>query len=363
MQRIRSPPKEIHKDSPESHMSTPRRCLAYGFPLPIGSKDTQMWFHNATKDTYYVTTFTNSDWALTDAAVTLVKSVPSVLNTGITNIPKLADAVKSIKTWRDVVPVLWTVGKLGWAGYKTGSKYYEVHSNNSGKAAQAVEEATKALRKVLSDSSYEISPGATVRVLKVNVPYLSPSNWGSLLNASDRTVLIANASLNRIGVFNANGDSAWVIEENQVSRAREGDSRAPEPSRGFWRLSASDELYEGMSLAPGESLKSPNGEYDMVYQYDGNLEVRRRDGTTTDELKWETRSRGTSPGRLRLQDDGNLVLYAADGKPYRAVNDYGRTPEHRNRVLRMQDDGNLVLYTHSGKPVWDTRHNGERMQK
>lgn len=112
----------------------------------------------------------------------------------------------------------------------------------------------------------------------------------------------------------------------------------------------------------------------LVMQTDGNL-VLYTDGRAT----WNTRTGGNPGAYAVLQDDRNLVVYSAAGRPLFAthtvahdafsVSALGRTWESRlaanwylqspdrSSQLLMQSDGNLVLYNR-GRALWSTRTNG-----
>src|SRR5215813_7959180 len=66
----------------------------------------------------------------------------------------------------------------------------------------------------------------------------------------------------------------------------------------------------------------------------------------------------TSPNgqfKLRMQKDGNLVLYDSKNTPLWASKTDGKDVE----FCIMQDDGNLVLsLEESGKPAWDSKTDG-----
>ncbi|MGW1195500.1 hypothetical protein ACWD4B_06510 [Streptomyces sp. NPDC002536] len=96
-----------------------------------------------------------------------------------------------------------------------------------------------------------------------------------------------------------------------------------------------------------------------------------------------TNGRGDSS--LRLQEDGNFVLYQEDKPTWQAENVYpnGRealfaydgnlivfdedqnvvwesgtgSEDNRGSVLALQDDHNLVIYNRDGRPVWATGTN------
>jgi L,D-peptidoglycan transpeptidase YkuD (ErfK/YbiS/YcfS/YnhG family) len=77
----------------------------------------------------------------------------------------------------------------------------------------------------------------------------------------------------------------------------------------------SDRLHAGQGLRAGQQLVSPDRRY-----------------------------------RAEMQTDGNVVVYAADGRALAATGTWGAG----NR-LDMQPDGNLVVHSASGRALWDTR--------
>lgn len=71
---------------------------------------------------------------------------------------------------------------------------------------------------------------------------------------------------------------------------------------------------------------------------------------------------GGEPERVIMQNDGNLVVYAAGGRPLWAT---GTEPSPGARLL-LQDDGNLVVYAADGRPLWasgtaELRLRGDRL--
>jgi hypothetical protein len=113
-------------------------------------------------------------------------------------------------------------------------------------------------------------------------------------------------------------------------------------------------LAPGRSLFRGSALRSGNGRYWLWMQGDGNLVLY--DG---DRVLWARG--GLKAYRLTSQDDGNLVLYdhtrdhtvqAGDAYANPAIWASG-TAGKGPATLRLQNDGNLVLYRDS-TPLWDT---------
>lgn len=106
-------------------------------------------------------------------------------------------------------------------------------------------------------------------------------------------------------------------------------------------------------LAPGGSLRSPNGRYVFRFQEDGNLVLYRQDNSVV----WASNTNGRPPGHLRMQDDGNLVAYGPGGEVVWAANNYGGKwgQQYRDSQFIVQDDGSLVVYASNGEVVWAAR--------
>ncbi|WP_320778370.1 hypothetical protein [Streptomyces sp. CRN 30] len=62
---------------------------------------------------------------------------------------------------------------------------------------------------------------------------------------------------------------------------------------------------------------------------------------------------GNGRAVLRLQEDGNFVLYKDNKAAWQGAGSY---PSGQYAV--MQDDGNLVVYAEGDKPVWASNTNG-----
>jgi hypothetical protein len=103
-------------------------------------------------------------------------------------------------------------------------------------------------------------------------------------------------------------------------------------------LSAGDELH------PEQELRSPNFQYSLKMQGDGNLVLYRvRDAHPL----WATGTASSGASVAKLQGDGNLVLSTAAGDPIWASG----TGAHVGVTLKLQDDGNVVLYR-GAAPIW-----------
>ena len=107
----------------------------------------------------------------------------------------------------------------------------------------------------------------------------------------------------------------------------------------------SPELGPDQTLTAGQSLVSPLRGYRAVAQADGNLVVYAPDG----RVLWAS-GRHATGARLVLQRDGNLVSLAPDGRRLWE----SRTAGRGGVRLVMQDNGDLVLWRADGVAVWST---------
>ncbi|TYP89839.1 reprolysin-like metallopeptidase [Blastococcus xanthinilyticus] len=151
-------------------------------------------------------------------------------------------------------------------------------------------------------------------------------------------------------------------------------------------------LDAGQSLPAGQALRSPNGRYRAVFQSDGNFVVYAPDGralwasgvyapgtqtvlgadgnlvtVSGSRILWQSGTAGNAGARVVMQDDGNLVLYRANGsaawstgwdtpdrlRPGQLLTGGQQlvSPNGRYRTV-FQSDGNLVVYASDGRALW-----------
>jgi hypothetical protein len=100
------------------------------------------------------------------------------------------------------------------------------------------------------------------------------------------------------------------------------------------------------TLHPGDYIHSPDGHFILTLTYSGAAAVF---DTTDGTLLWMTAEAG-SGAELRMQDDGNLVLYnSGNGAVW-----FSGTNGNSHSYLTMQNDGNLVLYAANGNALWSS---------
>lgn len=94
------------------------------------------------------------------------------------------------------------------------------------------------------------------------------------------------------------------------------------------------------------SVLSENNRALLRLQDDGNLVLY---DTGNGKALWASDTNGKGSSHAVFQHDGNLVLYAGT-KALWASDTYG----HVGAELALQDDGNLVVYDYQNKPLWAT---------
>jgi len=101
------------------------------------------------------------------------------------------------------------------------------------------------------------------------------------------------------------------------------------------------------TLMPGDSLFSPNGQFRLVMQPQGNLVLYRE--TTA---LWATPPQTLNfPGSVfKVQQDGNLALFVNGATLVWSSGTF----DNPNSRLVLQNDGNLVLYSAANTLVWQT---------
>ena len=114
---------------------------------------------------------------------------------------------------------------------------------------------------------------------------------------------------------------------------------------------AEDTLWPVQQLTPGQSLISRDRQFRAQMQDDGNLVVYAADGRALWNSWTFSAAWSMDQNRLRLQPDGNLVVYHPNGRAAWHAGTWGNA----NTRLVMQDDGNLVLYAANGRALWSSR--------
>src|SRR4029077_5451152 len=93
-----------------------------------------------------------------------------------------------------------------------------------------------------------------------------------------------------------------------------------------------------------QSIASPNGQYDLIMQGDGNLVEYGPGG----QVIWDSGTYGNPGAYAIMQGDGNLVVYSSAGTPLWNSGTYGNP----GASFQLQNNGNAVIYQANGTALW-----------
>jgi hypothetical protein len=105
-------------------------------------------------------------------------------------------------------------------------------------------------------------------------------------------------------------------------------------------------------LCCDQDIWSPNRLYVLRMQGDGNLVLYGAKWVA----KWASGTQGNPGSVLVMQSDGNLVIYG----PGNVAKWASGTQGNPGTVLEVQDDGNVVLYAPGHRAIWTTNTSTSR---
>ena len=100
----------------------------------------------------------------------------------------------------------------------------------------------------------------------------------------------------------------------------------------------------GRTLTAGQAIYSPNGQYVLVMQSDGNLVDYGPGG----QVIWAAGTYGHAGAFAAMQGDGNLVVYSSTGQALWDAGTYGNPGAY----LELQNNGNTAIYQINGTAIW-----------
>ena len=105
-------------------------------------------------------------------------------------------------------------------------------------------------------------------------------------------------------------------------------------------------LLPGQTIQPGQQIQTPNRQFTLIMQTDGNLV----EYTNSGQPIWASNTSNNPGAYAIMQTDGNLVIYGSNGS---ALWNSG-TYNNPGAYLALQTDGNVVVYSHSNKAIYAT---------
>ena len=107
----------------------------------------------------------------------------------------------------------------------------------------------------------------------------------------------------------------------------------------------------GGILKKGDPLISENGEYKVILQENGNLQVLY--GTM---VVWSSNTINSNVEKLHFEKGGDLVISGTSQQVYWSTNTGSKSP--KAEILVKSDDGDLQLLSKDNQRVW---HSGPRL--
>jgi hypothetical protein len=205
---------------------------------------------------------------------------------------------------------------------------------------------------VSPDGHYELA-------MQSNGDLVEPIVGGRTLWASGTTGDDGSHAVMQLGgnlvIYNPVGAAVWSSNSHssgcpELVIQNDGNVVIYSP-RAIWATKTLQTMMQpGDVLRPGWSIYSPNEDYQLIMQADGNLVLYDGAG----KALWASNTDHHPGAYLKMQTDGNLVVYPPTGHALWASGTDKDAGDH----LSLQSDANLVLYKGS-TPVWATRTNGK----
>ena len=106
-------------------------------------------------------------------------------------------------------------------------------------------------------------------------------------------------------------------------------------------------LIAGEVLSAGQQLEAPTQAFTALMRGDGNFVVYRNDDWSQ---MWSSGTQGHPEASVMVQDDGDLVIFAADGGHlWRSA-----TGGNPGAFIQLHDDGRLVAYDFYRCALWSS---------
>jgi hypothetical protein len=121
---------------------------------------------------------------------------------------------------------------------------------------------------------------------------------------------------------------------------------------------AGDKLIGGQKLQFGESIKSANGKYKLIFQSDGNFVIY--DSANKSVWAANTSGPGVSSNFVEMHTDGRLILRSVAGTSWdKAPKWLTATDTDAGAYAQLTDDGRLVVFTKDGVERWASTENAK----
>ncbi len=188
------------------------------------------------------------------------------------------------------------------------------------------------------------------------------AKWSTMTGGQNAKELIMQPDGNLV-LYSTTGAPLWhtitnTNSSNYLALQTDGNLVVYGPSSALWSIgrvhvpihtSYVISQLRNSRLYPGQYLQTPDRRFKLVFQTDGNVVLYSPTRAT-----WDSGTVGKPGTMLKMQRDGNLVLYDSVNKSLWSTKTSGNTDAR----IKIQQDGNLVIYSALSSAIWSSSTSG-----
>jgi len=171
--------------------------------------------------------------------------------------------------------------------------------------------------------------------------------WSANCSGKGGKTLMLDEDGRDLKIYDVNNKVIWsLISGLSIIQAQPTKTSNSAPVRTTWTYSTTDQTL----------LTSTNGNYILVYKADGNLALNKNS-----TYYWRTNILGSKQNAaFKFEYDGNLNLYFTYNERTSNTSAWSANCSGKGgKTLKLEDDGNLVVYDAANKAIWSSGTNGK----
>ncbi|MFI9325993.1 hypothetical protein ACIGZJ_00435 [Kitasatospora sp. NPDC052868] len=146
------------------------------------------------------------------------------------------------------------------------------------------------------------------------------------------------------GALALGGSLAGATAHAEPTGAGAKSAAQASDTRAVMRPQADAHFYPTSTIHRNEAWTSGNGRAVLRVQEDGNFVLYK-----DNRAAWQAPGAWPNGDHAVMQQDGNFVLYDRNNRALWASN-----TQNRGAYVAVQDDGNVVVYNGNNQPLWAT---------
>ncbi|MFO0646363.1 MAG: hypothetical protein U0326_08995 [Polyangiales bacterium] len=341
----------------------------------LGSRDTQVWILNRTSRKLHLLVSPTPEQTWSGGGSIALEVVGTAPGSTVTaRVPRAVNSARSlyravqelrqsalVKTAADLQTKVWWTEDL-------------IPSLDMAAAWRAE------FKKLVTACATPVEPGAAVRINDdkplASWKALNAGYAAGVETCTSVQLTLVDDAFEQVMSFTTELDRSWLVGVDGAWRADGANLwriHAASPELKSWDAgpelptapasvgSGTSALRAGQVLLPNQSLRSPGGQYQLVFQPDGDLVLYDR---TSGKALWASMTMLT-PALAALQDNGNLAVFHAahahafDQVAWSSERNGGRVGPGLGAQLAVEDSGAAVVYGRDGSVLWSSATSGE----